>query len=257
MGLKAGARTATLIAERDEDVDLLKAWEQDPFRIYDFTGEQKTIKEVTTGDSVLSLNPPYAVVDTGHGTDLITCHGEEVPGGFSRPGVINTQTFRHPIEVSAWMRVRNRQNTTATQYAGIGIGYPNQGQTYPFLTTFDQLCCQLRLVASTLAWELVIGGFSIPTTIVALEGTEAAALGVGQNARLVWNPDQPSLRAYINGVLGAEITDTDLLPADLENEQIANTGPNWFVTSGSHANGYLTLDIGPWFVRTFGVKDES
>lgn len=265
-----------LLGPTEDDMDLLKEFTQNPWRVY----TDPTMKAycLITG-STFSYGPtfPSSVTDTGHGFNTIRLHGEEIPVSFKRPGYVQSvQAWRYRKIYGAWINCRNltfgASRPSATQFVGIGQGYPTGAiaeipgapGTYqlappPWPDPPEADFIHLRIRGDLLRWELVVGAAGGVTTTVPLVGTEAPVQSIGQIAHFEWTPaPNPRVRAYINGVLGAEITNPALLPGAAVDYTPCKPYNNWFCCGGNPTGGptgYVSGDIGPLFMQEFGVKD--
>ncbi len=139
---------------------------------------------------------------------------------------------------------------------GIGISQPSNGLgsvTPPWENPGSNPFIHLRIRRDTMKWRLVFtNGDGNPDIDIALTGVEDPVLALGQVAQLDWDPTIPRLRAWVNGVLGADITDPDTLPRLDQNVNYA-VGPCYFQSSGSVSNAYSVAYFGPFFIQTFDV----
>ena len=95
-----------------------------------------------------------------------------------------------------------------------GIQFGSFSTAAPFPSISDDAVCQLRWNHGRQKWELVSapGDSATATTVVDLVGIPTMVEGGGARCRLRYDPFTPKLSAWVNGVLGAEITDPTKLP---------------------------------------------
>ena len=170
------------------------------------------------------------------------------------------QTFRLPWDIEVFMCCTQHLNTTPPgvnvdgSIMAFGIGSNNNNPTYPIGQTPNHPLIMLYNRLDTFAWELLIQGVAdsfTPNTIVPLVGVEPMVLSKGSHARLIFNPtggpaNGPICRAFIDGKLGAEVTDPAVLPGNVSLGTIqAHMGYFELAANGTNAAGNITCQYGP------------
>jgi hypothetical protein len=247
------------------------------------------------GASHYAALPPFMLNDTGRGEDsenpgvAVEC-GKVFSEDYNlfRPNptegmlaVSGAQMWRYRKIMGAWLSLTNRTFAGAqpsrTQLVGIGQGYPTweidlATQSFAMPPWPDPPLAdyvQLRIRGDLMQWELVAGRTGIATTVVPLVGVEAPSITIIQFAHFVWDPaggpgGGPLLQGYVNGVLGAEISDPALLPGGGEDSwgQCVFYN-NHFSFSGNPSAefpgtfGYVTGRHGAIFCQEFNVLGAS
>lgn len=254
--------------------DLHELMRLTPFWVTNGEAEWESWYDTTTSaGGSFKLRGSHFQYDTGTGANKVYWRKREPErtmypntDTYTIDGNEQEQVFRIPHTISAFLSFTTRSNTTATQFIGIGLGAPANSYTSGDLpagsTEFfgdgggQNPCFQLRLKMQDLSWQLVCyRGDGSTLTVVALTGVHAAVSAKGQNIKMEWDPVALTLKAYVNGVLGATISNPALLPEmDTFSNIQAHIAGNYFVSSGSHASGRVIAQIGP-IVVTRNLND--
>ncbi len=172
------------------------------------------------------------------GETLITnAYGGEDPfsGNSSEGGDGQYGMWGRKMVMEARMYIDVATNPTATMISGIGWGANNAAiiATSPARAL---VICYARW--DNLTWELLVArGNSTAASKQVLTGVVAPSLLGNNRIRMVYDPYAGVVRAYINGALGATMSDGTKIP-------LPNTGTvcgmNCFAQTGSNAAGKIS-----------------
>jgi len=145
--------------------------------------------------------------------------------------------YQYATEIACTIGPQFPTQGSTTMFAGIEIG--TFGQSPPFPSAPGVAVVQLRWNYGNTRWELVSAagdGSAAQVAILTGSGTFTGPGATGR-ARLLYDPVNRKVQAYMNGVLGAEITDITKLP------QFANMATPFFcgafATSGVSAGAIM------------------
>lgn len=168
------------------------------------------------------------------------------------------------IRVSSFLGIYTTRNTTTqtdTQYAGIEIGSIDMNP--PFTNPASGGVCQVRWIGSSDSWELFTakGDGSDPVRIPLAGCTgiyDSSNIPHGAYVSLESNPFQKTIRAYVNGVLGATYRGDEAFPdfAALGHSNGSHQVMSGiFVTTGSSASGRITCFFNSFRHEIVGFLD--
>lgn len=212
-------------------------------RIYPFS-TAPVVERNSGGFTTQTVEPPALILEaTTQGANKITeARIEELLTGDFLLGPNGEHWSRYTQEIACTLTRGVAFTQTATMYVGIEIGSMGQNPPFPVNAVSGFPLAQLRWSFGNSRWELVssTGDGINQIAIVPLTGLPAAATqNTGSRLRLLYDPFAPKLQAFVDGVLGAEITDPSKLP------QFANG-----MTSALIMGAFLTTGTSGGTVRT-------
>jgi len=191
-------------------------YERTLLRIYPFT-VLPTIERVDGANMQQRLTNPGLILETlvQASNKIVETRIEQTDTSFSYPtlaGPNGEHWSQYMLEIACLITPGIAFSVNATAFVGVEIGTMDSAQ--PFPASPGHPVVQLRWNYGTQVWQLVsAAGDGTAAVIVPLVlGSAQQTVNGGARVRLLYDPFARKIQAFVNGVLGAEMTTQAALP---------------------------------------------